>query len=280
MDFEALVDRDLRLVGLDLAEIRICGRIQHELVFHDGLCVQPDLPKGIALSELGMVQVAQVEVAEGAKNSIRDELKIVSGRNILQARGIAFLIQAARRCDSRYWGQNAPSLSRRMYRFNMMPQVCGSSEANRRLRKGMAILTTKPCGRELSLGAENGVERKIKLLAFGPESVGLNAQRIGKKSIGPAMIVERVQHHFDIVIVKHVFAARKTSTNLLGLIIEANEDDIQVLVVIAKVGLGALGGRLSVTGSALDKAVDLGQLAFPCRARASSAGSLPAGEDC
>ena len=89
LHFEALVHGDLRIVGFDLAEIRIRGRVQHELVFQDRFCIQPDLPKGIALRELGMIRIAQIEVPEGAKNSIRNELEIVSGRNILQTRGVA-----------------------------------------------------------------------------------------------------------------------------------------------------------------------------------------------
>ena len=121
--------------------------------------------------------------------------------------------------------------------------------------------------RDLCLGVEDGVEREIELLAFGPESVGLDSQGIGKKGIGPAMIVERVQHQLDIVIVKHVFPPRKMGANLVRLIVEADEDDVQVLVVIAEVGLGTLRDRLSVTGSALDELVDLGHLALPCRTR-------------
>ena len=50
-----------------------------------------------------------------------------------------------------YCGQNELSLLRRMSRFSRIPQVCGSLEAKRRLRKGIAILTTKPCGRDLGL---------------------------------------------------------------------------------------------------------------------------------
>ncbi len=80
------------------------------------------------------------------------------------------------------------------------------------------------------------------------------------------MIVEGIQHHLNLVIVKHVFAMRKPGPNFLRLIIEANENHIQVLVVIAKVGLGAVRGRLTVAGSALNEAVNLRQLAFPCRA--------------
>ena len=167
-----------------------------------------------------------------------------------------------------------------MYRLSRIPQVCGSLEANRRLRKGIAILTTKPSGVTFRLGAEDGVEREIKLLAFGPESVCLDSQGIGKKGIGPAVIVERVQHQLDIVIVKHFFPPRKIGANLMRLIIEANEDDVQVLVVIAKVGLGALRDRLSVTGSALDKLVDPWPSCLAMPDSASSPGNLPDQGDC
>ena len=91
------------------------------------------------------------------------------------------------------------------------------------------------------------------------------------------MIVKRVQHQLDSVIVKHVFPARKAGANLLGLVIEADENRVQVFVVIAEVGFGALRDRLSVTGNALHELVDLRHLACPCRRRASSPGNLPGG---
>ena len=48
-NLKALIHRDLRLIGLDLTEIRVDGRIQNELIFQDGLCVQAGLPEGGAL---------------------------------------------------------------------------------------------------------------------------------------------------------------------------------------------------------------------------------------
>src|SRR5260370_38350555 len=43
-----------------------------------------------------------------------------------------------------YGGQKASSLERGISRFNRIPQVCGSPEAKRRLRNGIANHTTKP----------------------------------------------------------------------------------------------------------------------------------------
>ena len=161
------------------------------------------------------------------------------GRNIFQTRGVAFLIQAA--FDSaRVLGpecalivtldvpvqQDSPGLR----------IVGGKTQAAKR----DGHLDHEAFLGDLSLGVEDGVEGEIEVLALGPQRVGLYAQGIGKKGIGPAVIVERVQHQFDIVIIKYLFPPRKTGANLVRLTIEADEDDIQVLVVIAKVGLGTL----------------------------------------
>jgi hypothetical protein len=54
------------------------------------------------------------------------------------------------------------------------------------------------------------------------------------------MIVKGVQHQLDGVVVKHVFTPREPGANFLWLIVEADENGVQVLVVIAKIGLGAL----------------------------------------
>ena len=186
-----------------------------------------------------MVGIAQVEVPEGAKKAIRNELEIASGRNILQPCGIAFLIQAAFDAtgDSRPEGALVVTLDVPVQQDSPgLRIVRGKPQAAKRNRHP----DHEAFFRDLSLGAEDGVEREIKLLAFGPESVCLDSQGIGKKGIGPAVIVERVQHQLDIVIVKHFFPPRKIGANLMRLIVEADEDDVQVLVVISQVGLGAL----------------------------------------
>src|SRR5229473_7344678 len=59
-----------------------------------------------------------------------------------------------------YRGQNEFSLLRRMSRSSRIPQVCGSFEAKRRLRKGIANLTTKPS--DVSLASESKIVSKEK----------------------------------------------------------------------------------------------------------------------
>src|SRR5713101_3365691 len=156
-----------------------------------------------------------------------------------------------------YCGQNASSLLRLVSRFSRMPQVWGSLDAKRRLRKGMANLTTKPCGVSFASVLKTVSNEGSKPWAFSPEGVGLNPKSVGEKSVSPAMIVEGIQHHLNRVIVKHVFPMRKPRPNFLRLTIEANKNHVQIPVVIAKVGLGAVRSRLTVAWSALNEALDL-----------------------
>jgi hypothetical protein len=51
--------------------------------------------------------------------------------------------------------------------------------------------------------------------------------------------MECVQHQLDCIVVKHVFPPREPGASFLRLVVEADEDSVQVLVVIAEVGLGA-----------------------------------------
>jgi hypothetical protein len=60
LDLEALVHGYLGIVGLDLAKIRIRGGIQNELVIEYRFGIQSDLTIGVALAELGMIEVAQI----------------------------------------------------------------------------------------------------------------------------------------------------------------------------------------------------------------------------
>src|SRR5262249_545144 len=78
---EALIDGDLRLVGFNLAEVRIDGRIEHETVVQDELGVQADLGlHGLAV-EKRMVRVAVIDVAKAAQQSVGNELNVAGRRN-------------------------------------------------------------------------------------------------------------------------------------------------------------------------------------------------------
>src|ERR1700688_2600353 len=78
-DGESLVDRDLRLVGLDLAKVRIDGGVEHEAVVNDELGVETNLGlKGTAL-EKGIARITLVNVTKTAEQAVRDQLNISCG---------------------------------------------------------------------------------------------------------------------------------------------------------------------------------------------------------
>jgi hypothetical protein len=80
------------------------------------------------------------------------------------------------------------------------------------------------------------------------------------------MVVEGVQHQLNRVIIEHVFPPREPGTNLVRLIVEADENRVEIPVVIPKIGLGRLRHGFTVAGNALNKAVYLGQFSVPSRA--------------
>ena len=93
-NFEALVDRDLRLVGFDLAEVGIDRRIEHEAAVQDELSVQTDVGFESAALESRMVRVALVDVAEAAKQSVGNQLNVPAGRDVLHPARIGGLVEA------------------------------------------------------------------------------------------------------------------------------------------------------------------------------------------
>src|SRR6476660_4443576 len=67
---EALIDGDLRLVGLDLAEVRIDCGVEHEAVVQDELGIKPCFGLQSAALKKRIVRVALIDIAESAQQSI------------------------------------------------------------------------------------------------------------------------------------------------------------------------------------------------------------------
>ena len=67
--------------------------------------------------------------------------------------------------------------------------------------------------------------------------------------------MKRIEHDLDVVIVVDVLAPRHSSAHLPG-IVEADEDYVQILLVIAEIGVGGLGDRLAIVRVALHEACD------------------------
>ncbi len=55
------------------------------------------------------------------------------------------------------------------------------------------------------------------------------------------MVVEGVEHDLDRIVGEDVFAATETGPNFFGFAVEANENRVEVLVVVSEVDNRALG---------------------------------------
>ena len=68
--------------------------------------------------------------------------------------------------------------------------------------------------------------------------------------------MERIKNDFDLIVVEDVLAAGHAGAHFPG-IIEANENDIQILLVIAEISVGRLGDGVTVVRIALGETCDL-----------------------
>ena len=89
---EALVDGDLRLVRFHLAEIRVGGDVEHQVVMQDELGVQSAAKVRRAVVKGRRQRIARVQRMKRTHHPVRDELHVSSRRNALQPfrrRGLA-----------------------------------------------------------------------------------------------------------------------------------------------------------------------------------------------
>src|SRR5437868_13894248 len=74
----------LRLVGFDLGEIRIYGRIEYPAVVKDGLRVETGLTPRIYLIKARLGGVARIDGAGTAERSAGNVLQVVGGGGVLR----------------------------------------------------------------------------------------------------------------------------------------------------------------------------------------------------
>ena len=244
LNLEALIDRDLGIVRLDLAEVRIRGYIENELVFQYRFRIQAELSERGSLSVFGIVRIAQVELFERAKHSVGDKLQVPSGRDLFQAACVALLIQTPDDATRVLRPERLLVLARDIPRQHQPPGLRitrGKAQAAKGNRHPDHVSTIGDSARRVPDGVEGHVEVLVaRPWPFRPESIGLHAQRICEKSIGMPVVIKRIQHEFDKVIVENVLATRQASAELLRLPIEADEDRVQVLGVVSEIDLGSL----------------------------------------
>src|SRR6185437_10648385 len=92
---EALVHRNLRVVGLHLAEVRVRGYVQNEIVVQKKFAVEADLPSQRGLRKMRIERSAIVKRAGGPQYRIRDNLHVFARGNSLQPLERFLLLQTS-----------------------------------------------------------------------------------------------------------------------------------------------------------------------------------------
>ena len=81
------------------------------------------------------------------------------------------------------------------------------------------------------------------------------------------MVMKGVEHDLDGVVVEDILAPRKPGANLLGLVVEAHENGVKILVVVSQVHLGPLRNWSAIARHSLPEALHHPQFALPCGRR-------------
>src|SRR5437870_989121 len=185
-----------------------------------------------------MVGIATVDVAKAAEQPVRNELHIAAGGDVLQAPRGGSLIKAALdtvrdprpeqifvRAGNGAVENETPFLLVRI----------GEAQALEWNRYQHQVTTVG----EPPVRVPDGIERRIKPTviggragtdrALGPQSIPLDAERVGGESVAPAGIVEGINHDLRRIIGEDVFAARHARADFLRLVIPTHENGVQVV---------------------------------------------------
>src|SRR6202034_955624 len=84
VDGIALVDGDLRILRLNLAEIRIYRGVDGEMVVDDELGVHPRLALHVGMLKIRIGGIASIERAKTAEQAIRNEFDVAPRRNAFE----------------------------------------------------------------------------------------------------------------------------------------------------------------------------------------------------
>ncbi len=242
-DLETLVHRHLGLVRLHLAEVRVCGQVEDQAVPEDSLEVQA----AVEVRGLGNVPGARlVPVVERSKRSeepVGDELHVPARGHVGDSQEPARLVDPALDLA----GDVGPE---RPFVLPADPPTQDQTPLLALLRRETEALEGNGHPDDVALGGQRtpGIPDRVERLvveipvAFDPGGISLNTERVDGEDVRTPLVVEGVQEDVDHVVAAAVFPARHPCPDLVGLGVEADEDDVQVRFVIAEVGLGPLGG--------------------------------------
>src|SRR5215470_4662995 len=241
---ETLVDCHLRIVGFHLTEVGIRGDVQHQAIAKDEFRIQPDLASRRPVVKMWIGRIDSVQGAKRVEQTIRDQLDVSAWRNFRHSSRCG----GAAETTFNLAGQSRPEID---FVLANDPAIENDSPLLvRQRRKAQAPERDGHPYYEASIsqfalgvpqGVEGGIEvqARVRLHNFCPNGIPLNTQRIGLKCVRAASVMKGVKHDLDLVIIENVLSSCATGPDLSG-IIEADEDNVEVLAVVSQVGLCAL----------------------------------------
>src|SRR5215469_7902152 len=265
VDGVALVDRDQGIFRLHLAEVRVRRQVDDEMIVDDELGVHAGLALQGGMLKIGVRGIARVQGPKSAHEAVRNQLDIAVRRDAFQTVERCRLGEASFNLVGDVRPEDVLRVPRDATVENDSPilQLPGREakafEGNRDPDHKALLGNFAP---RIPNGVERGVEMPLRFLVAGgfrPNGVPLNAQGGGLERVRPAAVVKGVENDLDLIVIVNVFAIRHACAHFAG-IVEADKDDVQIFLVVAKVGLGGLGYWFTVVGVALRKTGNLGHL--------------------
>ena len=243
----------MRIVGFNLAEIWIEGDIERERRVDDGFSIETSAGRvlGVEGGEAGGGVVEKMGRGEGAIGSKAD---VATGGDIfkagegaeLQAEAIDFLRDEGPEGRLVVFGDEAAEAEAPgLELFGAEPQALeGEREGGDEALRGDAAFGIPEC-----------IEAEIVALAFVFRSVGLDAERVDEEFVGVLAIVIGVEEDADDVVAEDVFAFGEAGADAAGGRL-ADEDDVEIVLVIADPGAGLAADGGAVVGLALAEIVN------------------------
>ncbi len=118
------------------------------------------------------------------------------------------------------------------------PQLVFTGNVAQRLERNRDFDRVAIFGKD-PLRLHDEVQAEVFALAFGPDTVGLHAERIEIKLVSSPLIVEGVEENADVVVVPDVVALGDVGAYLCG-IVETVKRDVDKTRVVTKTNFGAI----------------------------------------
>ncbi len=247
---ELVVHLELGDVGLDLGEVRVEGRVERHVVADPPPYVEPGLEVGRALRPFvgQLLPLAAADPRQG-----RCQLEVAARSDPLQALQLRDLAQVAGPVSVLALRPQGEPLVAGVHPDHVdAPAPDAVFGAEPKLGEGNGHLHHVPVGGEPPGGLPDGVPRRVLLATdIVLAQVHLHAQGVDEELVGPAGIVEGVEHEPHEVVLEGVVAIGEMGTDGRRGRIERAERRVEGASVVGEQALGAHRRRQIVSGGDL-----------------------------